>query len=64
MSGNYQSLQNVYYETKCFLKKMLSSRSHKGHVTWELFDRIMIKYPILRPIIKIPHTDFKKYAML
>jgi len=64
MSGNYQSLQNIYYQAKCFLKKMLSSRSHKGHVTWELFDRIMMKYPILRPFIKIPYTKFNEYAML
>jgi group II intron reverse transcriptase/maturase len=64
MGGNSRSLHNIYYRTKCFLKKMLSSRSHKGHVTWELFDRIMKKYPILFPFIKIPYSDFEKYAML
>jgi group II intron reverse transcriptase/maturase len=64
IGGNYQSLDKVYYITKLFLKKMLSSRSWKGKVTWELFKRIMDKYPILRPFIKIPYTKFDEYAVL
>ena len=64
MGGNYQSLVKIYNKTKWFLKKMLSSRSRKGNVTWELFDKIMKKYPILRPYMKIPYAEFKKYAML
>jgi hypothetical protein len=64
MGGNYQSLVKIYNKTKWFLKKMLSSRSRKGNVTWELFDKIMKKYPILRPYIKIPYSEFKKHAML
>ena len=64
MGGNYQSLVKIYNKTKWFLKKMLSSRSWKGNVTWDLFDQIMVKYPILRPYIKIPYTEFTKYAML
>jgi len=64
VGGNYQSLVKVYNKVKRFLKKMLGSRSWKGRVTWELFDRIMKKYPILRPYIKIPFTEFNKYAML
>ena len=64
MGGNYQSLAKVYYETKRFLKKMLSSRSWKGYITWELFKEIEAKFPILRPYIKVPYTDFKKFAML
>lgn len=64
MGGNYQSLIKVYNKAKWFLKRMLSSRSWKGNVTWELFDQIMKKHPILRPYIKIPYVEFKKYAML
>ena len=64
MGGNYQSLRKIYDKTKYFLKKMLSSRSHKGYVTWELFERIMKKYPILRPYVKIPYAEFGKRAML
>ena len=64
MGGNYESLRKIYVNTKYFLKKMLSSRSHKGYVTWDLFERIMNKHPILRPFIKIPYTEFKRYAVL
>ena len=64
MGGNYQSLAKLYYLAVVYLKKMLSRRSQKGHITWELFDKIMEKYPISRPYIKIPYRDFKDYAML
>ena len=64
MGGNYQSLVKVYNKAKWYLKRMLSSRSWKGKVTWELLDQIMNKHPILRPKIKIPYVEFKKYAML
>ena len=64
MGGNYQSLTKVYNLAVMYLKKMLSSRSWKGYVTWELFGKIMEKYPISRPYIKIPFIEFKEYAML
>jgi len=64
MGGNYQSLAKVYNLAVVFLKKMLSSRSRKGNITWELFDKIREKHPISQPYIKIPYTEFKDYAML
>jgi hypothetical protein len=64
MGGNYQSLAKMYNFAVLYLMKTLSRRSRKGNVTWELFDKIREKYPILRPYIKIPYTEFKKYAML
>jgi len=64
MGGNYQSLAKVYNLAVLYLKKMLSRRSQKGYVTWELFDKIRKKHPILRPYIKIPFTEFKEYVML
>jgi group II intron reverse transcriptase/maturase len=64
MGGNYQSLAKVYDIAVQYLKKMLSSRSRKGNITWELFNKITEKHPILRPYIKIPYTVFNEYAML
>jgi len=64
MGGNYQSLAKLHNQAKLYLRKMLSSRSRKGYVTWELFGKIMEKHPILKPYIKIPFTEFKEYAML
>jgi len=64
MGGNYQSLAKVYYLAALYMKKALSRRSRKGKITWELFDKIRAKYPILRPVLKIPYTEFKNYAVL
>jgi group II intron reverse transcriptase/maturase len=64
MGGNYQSLAKVYFLAREHLQKMLSKRSRKGYVTWELFEKTMEKHPILRPYIKIPYTEFKVYVML
>jgi hypothetical protein len=64
MSGNFQSLAKVYYLAVLYLKETLSRRSNKGNVTWELFNKIMKKHPILRPSIKIPYTEFKAFVML
>jgi len=64
MGGNFLSLRNMYYVAVRCLKKMLSRRSQKGNVTWELFDKIMEKHPISRPYIKIPFKEFKDYAVL
>jgi len=64
MGGNYQSLEKVYNLAVLYLRQMLSRRSQKGHVTWELFNKIREKHPILRPYLKIPYSEFKRYAML
>lgn len=64
MGGNYSCLYKIYNKVKIFWKRMLSSRSWKGHITWELYDRIREKSPILRPVIKISYEDMKRYAML
>ena len=64
MGGNSLSLACIYYVARRFWRTMLSSRSHKGYVTWDLFERIIKKFPILRPFIKIPFSDFENYAML
>jgi len=64
MGGNYHALAKVHYLAVTYLKKMLSRRSQKGNITWELFNKITEKYPILRPYIKIPYTEFRRFAML
>jgi group II intron reverse transcriptase/maturase len=64
MGGNFRSLGKMYNLAKLWLKKMLSKRSQKGNVTWELFEKIMKKHPILQPYLKIPYAEFKNYVML
>jgi len=64
IGGNFRSLAKIYDITRAYWRKMLSSRSWKGKVSWELLGKIIIKYPILCPYIKVPYTEFNKYVML
>lgn len=64
MGGNYQGISKVYDKVRVYWRKMLSSRSWKGKVTWELFDKIHEMFPLLRPKVKISYGDMQTYAML
>jgi len=64
MGGNHYSLQKVYIFVKKCWRKMLSSRSRKGKVTWEKFDRLIELFPLLRPKLSIPFNSMTKYVML
>jgi RNA-directed DNA polymerase len=43
---------------------MLSSRSQKGKVQWEVFLKIKSTYPLQRPKLSLPYTRLKQYAVL
>ena len=64
MGGNYRMLIKIYDRARWYYRKVLCRRSWKGYITWKLFDKIMEQHPILRPYIKIPYSEFRKYAML
>ncbi|WP_246476508.1 hypothetical protein [Salicibibacter cibi] len=64
VAGNFQSLVKVYEATVKYWRKMLSSRSRKGYVTWEKFHELRTLFPLLRPKISIPYRKLKFYAML
>lgn len=64
MGGNHYSLLKVYIFAKKYWRKMLSSRSRKGKVTWEKFDKLMELFPLLRPKLSIPFSGMAKYVML
>ena len=64
MAGNIKSLIKIYKSTEKYWRKMLSSRSRKGKVTWEKFQELKALFPIKRPKLFIPYTDLKVYAML
>lgn len=40
IAENFRALQRVYRAVERYWSKVLSSRSHKGHITWEVFHRI------------------------
>ena len=64
MGGNYNSLEKIYRFAMRFWRKMLSSRSRKGLVTWEKFNKLMELFPLLRPKLSIPFEKIGRYAML
>ena len=44
--------------------KMLCSRSRKGYVRWDAFQRIKQRYPLQRPKLKLPYRELQHYAVL
>ena len=47
-----------------YWREMLSSRSQKGKVRWEVFLAIKWRYPLQRPKRSLPYTRLKQYAVL
>jgi RNA-directed DNA polymerase len=64
IAGNVGSLLRVYRHVEHYWREMLSSRSQKGKVRWEVFLAIKRKYPLQRPKLSLPYTRLKQYAVL
>jgi group II intron reverse transcriptase/maturase len=64
IAGNFRALQLVDRATERYWRKMLSSRSHKGHITWEVFHRIKEPYPLQRPKLYLPFRKLQAIAVL
>ena len=64
IAGNVGSLLGVYRHVERYWREMLSSRSQKGKVRWEVFLAIKRRYPLQRPKLSLPYTRLKQYAVL
>jgi RNA-directed DNA polymerase len=64
IAGNLGSLLRVYRNVERYWRKMLSSRSQKGKVRWEVFLNIKRTYPLQRPKLHLPYRRLKQYAVL
>lgn len=64
VAGNLGSLQRVYRSIERYWRKMLSSRSQKGKVRWEVFLKIKCTYPLQLPKLSLPYTRLKQFAVL
>ncbi|HYN24597.1 MAG TPA: reverse transcriptase domain-containing protein [Pyrinomonadaceae bacterium] len=64
VAGNVGSLLGVYRHVERYWREMLSSRSQKGKVRWEVFLAIKRRYPLQRPKLSLPYTRLKQYAVL
>lgn len=64
MGGNIGRLQKVYRFTERYWRKMLSSRSQRGIITWEKFQKIKETFPLRRPRLYVPYSMMKSYVVL
>jgi group II intron reverse transcriptase/maturase len=64
IAGNFRALQKVHRFVERYWHKMLSSRSRKGYVAWEVFHRIKSRYPLQRPKLYLPYRELQAIAVL
>lgn len=64
VAGNVRSLQRVYRSVERYWRTMLSSRSRKGRMQWEVFLEIKRTYPLQLPRLSLPYARIKQYAVL
>jgi RNA-directed DNA polymerase len=64
IAGNFRALQQVHRFVERYWHKMLCSRSRKGCITWEVFQRIKVRFPLLRPRLSLPYTRLQPLAVL
>ena len=64
IGGNIRALQKVYRVVERYWRKMLSSRSRKGNVTWEVFQKIKARWPLQQPRLAISYRELQAFAVL
>ncbi|MDZ7582092.1 MAG: group II intron reverse transcriptase/maturase [Deltaproteobacteria bacterium] len=64
IAGNIRALLRVYRAVERCWQRLLSSRSRAGHITWEVFQRIKQRYPLLRPKLYLPYRELQAIAVL
>jgi group II intron reverse transcriptase/maturase len=64
IAGNFRALQRVYRAMERYWRKMLCSRSRKGHFPWEVFNRIKASFPLQQPRLTHPYRELQSLAVL
>jgi hemerythrin-like domain-containing protein len=64
IAGNIRALRQVHRAVEHYWRKMLSSRSWKGEVRWQKFQRIKERFPLLRPKLRLPYEALQALAAL
>ena len=64
VAGNLRSLQKVSRAVERYWHKMLCSRSRKGYIPWEVFHRILARYPLQRPKLVLPYRELQQRVVL
>ena len=65
VAGNLRSLVKVYQAVERYWRRMLCSRSRDGgRLTWDRFNQIKERNPLLRPKLRLPHRELQALAVL
>ena len=64
VAGNFRALQRIGHAVERYWRKMLSSRSRKGHISWDVFHQIKARHPSQRPRLRLPHRELQALAVL
>jgi RNA-directed DNA polymerase len=64
IAGNLRALQKVHRFVAGYWRKMLCSRSRKGNVPWEVFQRIKARFPLQQPKLRLPYRELQALAVL
>ena len=64
IAGNLVSLRKVHRFVETYWRKMLSSRSRSGYISWELFEGIKACFPLQRPKLRLTYCELQAMAVL
>ena len=64
LRGNFRHLQRFYRFCEWYWRRMLGSRSQRGNVSWEKFQRIKAAYPLAAPRLSVPYNRMQALAVL
>ena len=65
VAGNLRSLVKVYQAVKRYWRRMLCSRSWAGRrLTWDAFNQIKERTPLLKPKLRLPYGKLQALAVL
>src|SRR4029077_9798091 len=63
VAGNLRCLVKVYRAVERYWRKMLRSRSWAGRrLTWEKYNQIKARMPLLKPKLRLPYAELQALA--
>jgi RNA-directed DNA polymerase len=64
VAGNFGALHRVHRIVERYWHRMLCSRSRKGYITWDVFQQIKTRLPLVRPRLHLPYRKLQEIAVL
>ena len=64
LGGNFRKIQRLYRFCEWYWRRMLCSRSQRGNVNWEKFQRIKAANPLCAPRLYVPYSRMQALAVL